>query len=205
MLTRRPAAAEPPASVVQDSCSLLATLHRLRVLNEAVMFYTQSGDIKLMLRNDPATSDIIACDLCIVADGDDDDDLTRVLDLHPDGYMEEPATYVLESWSFDADKVGEADMDRVAAAINAAYLLRICPCRRYLIKDDGMYCYFCHMTSTPATREHHFCPICCEDSVRMHMTTTPCCSQSLHRGCLATWRAKSGDDRCPLCRSSKQA
>lgn len=193
------AADDASAVLVQDSESLLGTLRRLHALNEAVMFYTLEGTLKLMLRNDPVTADTLACDLCIVVD-EEDDLLNRMLELHADGYLEDPTTYVLESWSFDADKVAPPDLDKVAAAINAAYLLKTCPCRRYLIKDDGLYCYFCQLSSTAANRQHHFCPICCEDGVRMHMMVTACCSQPLHRGCLATWHAKSGADACPLCR-----
>lgn len=197
-------AAPPPPKpidclVVRDSASLLSVLWRLRNANEAVLFYNQDASLKLMLRNDPEDLDTLACDLCIVAD-EEDDQTQRMLELHADGYCEDPTTYVLDTWSFDASKVTVADVDKVAAAINEAYLLRVCPCRRYLIKDDASYCLYCHLTSTPADQQHHFCPICYDDGVRMHMTVMPCCSQPLHRQCLDTWRAKS--DSCPLCRQA---
>ena len=198
-MSQKPEPAAQGAVLVQDAANLLDTLCRLRTLNEAVMFYNHESSLKLLLRNDPVGADTLACDLCIVAD-EEDDHLNRMLELHPDGYLEDPTTYVLESWSFDTDKVTPRDLDKVAAAINGAFLLRICPCRRYLIKDDGLYCYYCQLSSTPADRQHHFCPICCEDGVRMHMTVTACCTQPLHRACLTTWHTKSGADRCPLCR-----
>ena len=184
------------AVLVRDPANLLDTLRRMRNLNDAVMFYNHESSLKLMLRNDPMGADTIACDLCIVPDAEE----ASMLEMHADGYLEEPTTYILESWSFDADKVVPQDLEKVATAINDAFLLKICPCRHYMIKDDGMYCYYCQLTSTPADRKRHFCPICHEDGVRMHMTVTTCCSQPLHRGCLATWHAKSGADRCPLCR-----
>lgn len=190
---------DAPAVLVQDAEALLLTLRRLRALNEAVMFYSHDSSLKLMLRNDPSGDDTLACDLCVVVD-EEDDLLNRMLDLHADGYQEDPTTYVLDSWSFKDARVTPRDLDKVVAAINAAYLLRTCPCRRYLIKDDGLYCYFCQLSSTAADRQRQFCPICCEDGARMHMATTTCCSQPLHRACLATWHAKSGDERCPLCR-----
>lgn len=191
-----------PGLLVQDPVSLLATLRRLRVLNEAVMFHNQEGTLKLMLRNDPVDPDTLACDLCIVVD-DEDDAMQRMMDLHADGYLEDPTTYVLESWSFDdSSPDAQKQAAKVAAAMNTAFLLRVCPCRRYLIKDDGLCCYFCDLSSTAAGRSRHFCPICCEDGVRMHMTVTACCDQPLHRGCLSKWRAKSGSDTCPLCRQS---
>lgn len=197
------AAADTPPSpcivdLVKDSTSLLAVLWRLRNANEAVLFYNRDGSLKLMLRNDPQDLDTLACDLCIVTD-EEDDTMQRLLELHPDGYTDDPTTYVLDNWQFDASKVVARDMDKVVAAINAAHLLRVCPCRRYLIKDDAAYCFYCHMTSTPSDQQHDFCPICYDDGVRMHMTVLPCCSQALHRQCLSTWKSKS--DRCPLCRA----
>ena len=195
----KPHAAAAVGALVRDPGALLETLRRMRVLNEAVMFRNQEDSLKLMLRNDPVGQDSLACDLCIVTD-DDDESLARMLDLHPDGYVEDPTTYVLESWSFSCDEVSSADLERVAAAVNAAYLLRICSCKRYLIKDDAEYCYFCQLTSTAEDRERHFCPICCDEGVRMHMVLTGCCCQPLHRRCLDTWHAKSGNGSCPLCR-----
>lgn len=191
---------EPPVTVVNDASSLLSVLWRLRNTNEAVLFYNQDASLKLMLRNDPQGMDTLACDLCIVAD-EDDDDMQRMLELHADGYADDPTTYVLDTWSFDASKVTVADMGKLVTAINEAHLLRVCPCRRYMIKDDARYCLYCHLTSTPADQQHHFCPICYDDGVRMHMTVMPCCNQPLHRQCLGTWRDKS--DSCPLCRQAQ--
>lgn len=185
-----------PAVLVKDTAALLATVKRLRVLNDAVMFYNHEGSLKLMLRNCPDENpDILACELCIAVD-DEDEDVNRMLQRTCDGYMDDPTTFVLDSWVIDADKC--EDLENAAAAINAAYLTRVCPCRHYLIKDDGVYCTFCQLTSTAAGRQHAMCPICHDDGVRMHMTCTACCGQAMHRGCLA--KCKSRDARCPMCR-----
>ena len=126
--------------------------------------------------------------------------MLAMLDLTNDGYMDEPGTFVVDSWSFPAAEFGVADARKVSDAVNAAYLYRVCPCGKYLIKDDAAICLYCQMTATPSTKRVHFCPICCDEGREMHMTHTPCCRQFAHTHCLATWHHKSGDERCPFCR-----
>lgn len=188
---------EAPGVLVKDAAALLATMRRLHALNDAVMFYNREGSLKLMLRNCPDENpDVLACDLCIAVD-EDDENMERMLQCICDGYLDDPSTFVLDSWIVDADKC-DGEVEKTAAAINAAYLMRVCPCRHYVIKDDGVYCTFCQLTSTAAGRQHAMCPICRDDGVRMHMTDTPCCRQAMHRACLAMCKAR--DARCPMCR-----
>lgn len=189
---------EREAMLVQDPRSMASALRRLMITNDAMLFYNQQQSLKLMIRNDPVDADTLACELAVVTD--DDEQLQRVMELNNDAYVDEPGTYVIDSWSFPLKTFKPEDAAKVMAAVNAAYAVTVCPCGRYLIKDDAPMCTFCDMTSRAGERATHFCSICCEDGMEMHMTTMPCCQQLLHQRCLDTWKDKSGDDRCPLCR-----
>jgi hypothetical protein len=187
-------------TLIRDPAALCHALRRLHASNDGVVFWNHQRTFKLMLRNDPCDSDdALACELLMVFD-DDDAAMTAMMELGGDAYMEEPGSYVLEQWGFKLDALDARAVEKVAAALNRAYLTRVCPCGKYLVRDDGGHCVFCQMTSTPEDRTKHFCSICCDGGLRMHMDLLPCCQQYLHRHCLATWRRKSGDTRCPLCR-----
>lgn len=186
-------------TLVADADSLLAVLKRLHALNDGVLFWNEQRSFKLMLRNDPMDADTVACELAMVYD-DEDESFQRIIELANDGYLDEPGTFVFDSWSFPAADLCAADVAKVMHAVNRAYLYRVCPCGKYLIKDDAPLCVYCQLVSTPADRDTHFCSICCEDGISMHMQRQPCCRQHLHSHCLATWRAKSRNDACPLCR-----
>lgn len=185
--------------LVHDAHALLATLKRLHVLNDGVLFYNEQGTLKIMLRNDPVDSDTLACEVVIVVD-EEDESMRRILELCNDGYLEDPSTFVLQSWSFPSADFTVEEASKVMRFLNDVYLFRVCGCGKYIIKDDASMCLFCHMTSTAADRELHFCAICCDEGVAMHMTELGCCKQRLHKHCLNTWKSKSGNDRCPLCR-----
>lgn len=189
--------------LVRHAPAMASVLRRIHNNNDAVVFYNEQGTFKLMLRNDPIDDDTLACELAIVTE--EEDGLARIFDFLNDGYVDEPNVYVMDSWSFPAKGFGTEDAAKVMAAVNEAYLYRVCPCAKYLIKDDAPMCTFCDMTSTSEDRDSHFCSICCDDGLAMHMTTMPCCSQRLHQRCLDTWAAKSRDDRCPLCRQKPPA
>lgn len=186
-------------TLVSDSHAMAAMLRRLHALNDAVTFWNEQRTFKLMVRNDPVDPETLACELVLVTD-EDDDSMVELMALMSDGYLEEPGTFVLDTWSFSLDTFSAEDAARVAKAVNDAYGYRVCPCGKYLIKDDAGVCLYCQMTASAADRTSHFCPICCEEGREMHMTRMPCCSNHLHTHCLATWHHKSGDDRCPLCR-----
>lgn len=188
--------------LVKDVHALLGTLRRLHALNEGVVFWNEQRTFKIMLRNDPVDADTLACEAALVFE-EDDEVMAGVLDLCNDGYMDDPTTYVMHTWSFPMAEVGVEDASKVQRALNDLHMTRVCDCAKYLVKDDATMCFYCHMTSTLADREHHFCPICCEEGLAMHMSEQPCCKQRLHARCMATWKSKSGDDRCPLCRRAR--
>lgn len=200
-----PVPPQPPPQVpplqplVKDADSLLATVRRLHALNDVVIFWNEQRSFKLMLRNDPIDAETVSMELAMVFD-DDDEVMLRIVDLTNDGYVDEPGTFVLDSWTSPAAEFGTDEAAKIMKAINDAYTWHVCRCGSYLIKDDAEICVFCCMTRSQADKAVHFCAICCEEGMRMHMDLQACCAQHLHRHCLATWRAKSGDERCPLCR-----
>lgn len=185
--------------LVSDPDSMFHVIKRLHGINDGVIFWNEQRSFKLMLRNDPVDPETVSCELVLVFD-EEDGTMQHVLDLTNDGYIDEPGIFVLDSWTFQAAEFSLDDARKVMAVINDAYLFRVCPCGAYLVKDDASICVFCHMTSSPEDKLAHFCSICCEDGMAMHMKRQACCQQHLHAHCLATWRDKSGDDRCPLCR-----
>lgn len=189
----------PAGTLVADPAALYGAIKRLHAINDAVVFWNEARTLKLMLRNDPVDPDTVACELALVYD-EDDEAMQRVVDLLDGGYVDEPGTFVLDSWSFQAAEFAVEDVTKIAGVINDAYLFTICPCGSYLIRDDAAMCVYCHMTSTAEEKRSFFCTICREDGLAMHMKHQPCCQQRLHSHCLATWRAKSQDERCPLCR-----
>lgn len=196
-----PAMPAKPAggTLVRDEGALYGVVKRLHNHNDAVTFWNEQRTFKLMLRNDPSEDDAASCELLVLWD-EDDERMQRVVELISDGYVDEAGVYVLDSWQFPHADFQANDVRKMMHAINDAYLYRICPCGEYMIKDDAAVCVFCQMTSTPQGRHKHWCSICCEDGMAMHMRQQPCCQQYLHAGCMATWVAKSGDGRCPLCR-----
>jgi len=188
-----------PGTLVHNAAALAATLKRMHIVNECVIFWNEQRSFKLMLRNDPVDADTLACELALVFE-EGDDRMAELIDMTNDGYVDEPGTFVLESWSFPAAEFGIDEAAKIMHAVNTAYLCRVCPCTKYLIKDDAVMCFFCQMTSTPDDTQTHFCSICCEDGLAMHMARQPCCGQHLHAQCAGTWKATSGNERCPLCR-----
>lgn len=186
--------------LVQEPKALLETLRRLHAGNDGIVFWNHERSFKLMLRNDPCDDDDhLAFELLMIFDGEDDRHV-RMMELHREGHEEEPGIYIIDDWTWKAGELDEREAAGVAATLNRMFLTKICPCGDYLIKDDGAYCAFCQMTAGSPDLESHFCSICCDHGIRMHMLEMPCCQQHLHRRCLVTWQKTSGNDRCPLCR-----
>ncbi len=183
---------------VRDPQAVMATLRRLRNVNDAVSFWNAERTIKFMLRNDADSYEdddlegTVHADLCIVVD-EDDSLIAKVLELEHDGYYDEPTMFVLESYSIVSDP------GPLVAKLNEVHKYRICPCGAYLIKDEAAMCLFCEMTAEPDASKL-FCAICQDQGVRAHMTFQGCCGQPLHKACLASWR-DGGKETCPLCRA----
>ena len=189
-----------PGVLVQELKSLLAALERLFLLNDSVTFWNADRTLRYGLRNDPCEEEgSVAFEFYVVVD--EDDPHRALFDMSDDGYFDDDGSFVLNRWTFALASFGPGDAATVAGALNRAYLYRVCPCAKYLIKDDAALCVFCQMTATVADRAVSFCPICCEDGVAMHMTRSTCCQQAMHRRCLDAWHAKQTPHTCPLCRA----
>ena len=214
--------------MIQDARALLGALRRLQTANDAVIFWNAEGSFKLMLRNDASEAletdpDSMGWDLSIVWDEDEEDDdantnsmrdVGKVLQLEPDGFLDEPGTFIVDSGSLDLAAASEAlgssdcggcceDLRKVMAAVNKLHACTVCPCGKYLIKDAEASCIVCHMTSAPGDVRSHFCAICQCDGARRHMAQQPCCGQYLHVRCLSGWTGSwAGTPVCPLCRAS---
>lgn len=189
--------------LVSDPLSMEATLRRLRIINDCFVFWNEERSLKLMLRNDPEDPEVLSFELLLAAD-EDDEDVERLMELLPaEGFTGEPGLYLIESWSWPETDFAVDQARAVMNAVNDAYAYRVCPCRKYIIKDEPPICTFCQMTRTAEDKALHFCAICREEGMRMHMVRQSCCGQLLHERCLSQWHGASGDARCALCRQTK--
>lgn len=192
--------------LVKEPGHFIRCLQRMKQQNTGVMFYNYDQSFKILLRNDPDCPDgTLGGELCIVYMVDDDpkDEIVqKSIKLEPDGYVDEDGVFVLDSFSFGCDDISAA-LD-AAARLNEVYVMSICPCQNYFIKDGGTMCLFCSLTSSKHDLHPRFCCVCQEASAQMHMLVQPCCSQHIHTSCLATWHHTSGKAQCPMCRSELQ-
>lgn len=197
-------------ALVKDCKSMLACVLRMHAHNDAVIFWNAARDFRMLLRNDPSDPGTIAFELCIVPDDDEDEDdqgsLARVLQLEHDGYMDDDGLFVVDTFSFAMDEVARSPdlLEGAKACVNRVHAYTLCMCGQHFVKDGATTCLFCQLTEDPAAPDagaRHFCAICHDTGPPRYMTKQACCSQMLHRACLATWRCTSGDTRCPLCRS----
>lgn len=196
--------------VVKDAKCLLACVTRMHLSNEALMFWNASHEFRLMLRNDPDEPGVLCFELCVVPGDEDDDpsttpDVTRVLEMEYDGYYDDGA-FIVDSFSVPLDEAVRRPelLDDARRAINRVFNFGVCPCGSYFIKDAAKMCLFCQLTSGADDAEH-FCAICHDSGIERHMVKQACCSQLLHRACLARWEHKARSSRCPLCRADAAA
>lgn len=197
--------------LVKDCKSMLACVMRMHTNNDAVLFWNASRDFRMLLRNDPDEPGTVAFEVCIIPDDDDDGDgdtLAHVLELEHDGYMDDDGLFVVDSFNFAMDELVRSP-DLLAAAkscVNRVHAYALCKCGQHFVKDGAATCLFCQLTEDPATPDaavRHFCAICHDTGAARHMIKQACCTQMLHRACLATWRSTSRDTRCPLCRATQ--
>ncbi len=199
------------ASLIRDSHSLLACLMRMRVTNDAVVFWNASREFRVMLRNDPVDeeSGVLAFDACILPDDSDDEDddeggcpVRRALQLEHDGY-DEDGVFVVEAQSYRLEELTRRPdlLDGAVERINTVYNYVVCKCGDYFIKDGAPQCLYCQLTQdSAADATKHLCPICLETGPARHMARQPCCSQMMHSRCLAVWKSSGRNATCPMCR-----
>lgn len=200
--------------LVKEAASLVACFQRLHATNEGVCFWNADRTLKLMLRNNPESGpDSLSAELLLLCDEDGDDDsndsaakeLETIMELDVDSYSDGDA-WVLEEFVLDAS-VDPSD-DAVAgimATINKVYNMRICDCRKYMLREqDTSTCCFCLLTGTAEDREPVSCPICYAVGPRLGFRKQECCGQLMHTSCLNRWHATSANT-CPWCRHDPTA
>ena len=190
--------------LVKDPASLLACLHRLHALNEAVCFWNKEKSVKLLLRNNPESGpDTLSAELAILEGAleGEADVFTAIMTLDIDSW-EDGDAWIMEEFNVDREEIADCEVVREAtASINKAYNIRICQCENYLIREpDCETCSFCLLTSHPSDYESHHCPICYNHGPRLSFTKQNCCGQLIHQKCLTKWYNTSAASHCPWCR-----
>ena len=202
------AAADVSPVLVREPLGLLQCLRRLHETTDSLVFWNADKTIRLMLRVDAEDSDQDTMAFClgVVVSEDDDDamDLTEVLKLEHEGYLDEDV-FVIETVTLSRSTAtpGDEDLIKVMRAINRLFAFRICPCAQYFLKDeDHAVCAWCLLGSAGADMETEFCCICHQKAAVRHMAKQPCCGQKLHQLCLDAWnRSRGGEAPCPMCRA----
>jgi hypothetical protein len=193
---------------IKDPLNFLTSMRRLHSSRDAVMFCNCDKGFKIMVRCDieaiDESSETLHFDIAIVHDSDEDLDgsFAELLGLEHDGYFEDDAMFVLNTFSIpaDASPSSEAVLEAMRL-VNHAHASRVCACGKYLIKDASPSCIMCVMTGTREDLERHFCSICHDDQcLRKHTVLQPCCRQRLCTPCIRKWKKQSENSRCPLCR-----
>lgn len=180
--------------LVRDPASLLAALERLFLATDSVNFWNDGRSMKMGIRSEPADEDdYVDIEVYLVMDSA----MKEPLSMSDDGYIDDDK-FVVRRWTFPMVDFTVAKAEKIATLLNEMYLYRLCPCGKYIIKDDALLCVYCQLTATTAERATHYCPICCQDGVLKHMEETACCKQMLHRHCQKRWRLEH--KQCPLCR-----
>ena len=211
-LSQAAGAAPEWKELVREAASLIACFQRLHATNEGVCFWNVDRTLKLMLRNNPDSSaNTLSAELLLLCDDDDDDDgsatkeLEEIMELDVDSYVDGDA-WVLEEFLLDASVEPTDDaVTGVMETINKVYNMRICDCRKYMLREqDTSTCCFCLLTGTAADREPVNCPICYAVGPRLGFRKQECCGQLMHTSCLNRWHATSANT-CPWCRHDPTA
>lgn len=186
--------------MITDPESVRTALVRMHACNGCVLFWNAERTLKFMLRNDPETpeNDELAFELCLVVE-EDDEAMRRMLELMADGTLLDPTTFAMHTWFFDdAESVDAKD---VMAKLNAAHATRVCPCGEAVITDHAPVCLLCHLRASEAGTKKHFCAICHEESLAMHVHRRSC-GHYYHQRCHDRWTAASGGGPCPVCKQA---
>jgi hypothetical protein len=181
--------------------SVLRVLRRLRDANDTVAFRS-SGNLRVMLRNDPDCPDNeLGFDVSVVTTGEPDA-VERALSNEIDVMPEDDGigNIVVEEYSFDPARDPET-LTEIVDFLDALDAWRVCPCGDYIIKDAEQQCYYCDLMTDPETTSDDICPICHEDVNNPRwIFRTPCCRQVMHRACRDACARPPLEPRCPMCR-----
>lgn len=199
-------------SMISSNASMQACvlrMHKATGSGSAFCIWNAAREFRVMIRDDPTESDdaTVAFEFGILAceDGDEDDDLdriiSRVLDLEMDGYWDE-GLFVVQTHAFEVDKL-EKDpgiLEDARQALNSLLHWSVCGCGDHFVKDGCGECLACQLMAKD-DRDMTTCGICYDEGPETHMHKQACCGQLLHRRCLAKCRVAAG---CPFCRHQGQ-
>jgi hypothetical protein len=189
--------------MITNPTYFLETMKRMYASRSGVMFRNEDGTFAMVLRCDSDITYRMAFDIDIVYD-EDTDPTGAYHQLLVNECMETEED-VFNVVSFDICKDAEPtseDVTRAIKLVNECHSYRLCPCNKYMIRDDHPMCFHCHMTATEADMKIETCTICHEETPRIGMKPQPCCKQYMHTRCIETWynSSASKNPRCPICR-----
>lgn len=198
--------------LVNDVRCMLACVQRMHLGDRNVIFWNETREFKIVMRNVPVQAGRVYFDIGILWDKCDDDDdsdgdfmgddgsinLGKVLELDGECYTDK-GCFTIAEYEFELDALAKDPqlLDGARRKLNELYGYTVCPCGLYFIKDCGPMCMFCQLTNASIDEPLHFCPICHEKSIERHMVKQPCCQKPMHQKCITQWLLKR--DTCPLC------
>lgn len=157
---------------------------------------------------EPATE--MRFELLIVYDADKDDDGEFEQLLDREFNNNEDGEHLVDEYVVDKSKTAEESFEitYMMSTMNRYARYRVCPCSKYLIKDNEPLCIYCHMTASEQDMTLETCMICHDESPRVTMEPRPCCKHLMHKRCIKRWcnSEASGDEpTCPTCRAPIKA
>jgi len=193
-------------TLIKDPINFLDAVKRMTSDNIVIQFPNVDDSFVIMLRqlfDDDDASHTIEVVIVYDEDKDPSESFYSLLEMDGMGFFDEEdeSSYIIDRFQFPTTPSSDDDdlLDAVSR-INEVYAMRKCPCNKYLIKDSGPICLYCHMTATPDDMLSHLCPICHDDGPRIAMATQSCCGQLMHSACLQRWFDKQKCETCPMCR-----
>lgn len=200
MLWRKlPTIAMSKKKLVEEESSFVKCLARVATDKDAVMFYNESKEFKLMIRHvsqdEGEETGENQFELVVTLDPEREETLAKVLELEHDGYFDDAYSFVVHSFT-------QLEAEEAMALVNETWLWRFCACGKYFIKQPGFdACLFCEMTMPPPsqTDKHMECPVCLKSSCSNHMIQQSCCQNFIHSLCIDRWKERN--PTCPLCRA----
>lgn len=195
-------------SRITSNTSMRECVFRMHNVGDgAVALWNGSHEFKVVMRNDPTDSDTtVAFEFGIMGDEEDDDDvITRVLQLEMDGYWDE-GMFVVDTCVVEHAKLVEDPgvLDDARCRLNEVLQWTVCGCGQHFVKDGAALCLMCQLMAPEGGAPMHACGICFEDGPESHMHRQACCGQILHTMCLARCHASATAraGSCPFCRQA---
>ena len=181
---------------VSSTTSVHRVLKRLHESEGTLVFATESGDMKIVLRSDsdPDEPDAgMLFDMGFLVS-------ESLVEMEQDGSFDESGVYVTQIVSITGDSEAE-DLELVKELLNDAYRAKICECGERIIWDGHSVCTLCDLVRDGETSTGSTCIICSEPILtRRGQVTMSCCNQHLHKLCRNKYE-ESSKKSCPVCRT----